>query len=119
MQPQGRIFTVVEFDHPGNTDEIHPSAEIKTTDDWRARENQNRQALVLLDQGMSDGTATTQVTQPKRVVAVNQYSDAIHTISHTAPLNIPKSRSITLATLVIFSVTRDLADLMPYLLKDQ
>ena len=88
MQPERRILAVVEFDHTGNTNEVHPGAKIEAADDRRARENQYREPLVFLDQGMGDCTATTQVTQPERVVAVYQHPDAIHTISHTAPFEI-------------------------------
>ena len=82
MQPERRILAVVQLDDTRDADEIDPRLEVETADDRRAGQDQDRQALVALDQRVCDGPAAAQVTEPERIVTVDQYAGSIETSGH-------------------------------------
>src|SRR5690349_21865350 len=77
MQVERGVFTVAKLDHTGNADEVHPAAEVETADDRRARQDQDREVLVTLDQRMGDRPAAAQVAEAESVVAVNQHATVL------------------------------------------
>ena len=58
--------------HAGNTHKIHARAEVETADDRGAGQDQHRQVLETVYQGVRYRPAATQVAEAKRVMAVDQ-----------------------------------------------
>jgi hypothetical protein len=72
QQAQGRVVARAQLDHPRDADEVDPGPEVKTADDRRAGQDNDRHVLVLVDQGMGNGAAAAQVAEAERVVAVDE-----------------------------------------------
>ncbi len=85
MQAKRSIFPIAQLDDAGNTNKIDPCLEIKTADDGGAGENENRQVLVLLYKRVCHDHASTQMTEAKGVVAVDQDASRIFDLVHGSP----------------------------------
>src|SRR5690606_20969594 len=68
--------------------EVDAGAEIERADDRRARQDQNRQRLMGLGQGMGDLAATPQMPQAEAVVAVDEDTLAPAPVLHAASLSL-------------------------------
>jgi len=88
VKRQGRVLAIVEFDDAGNANKVHARPEIEAANDRRARKNDDRQTLILLNERMSDRLAAAQMAKTERIVAVDQHSGAIEPLSHRFLLNL-------------------------------
>src|SRR5439155_19611499 len=85
VQVERRVLAVTQLDHAGHAHEVDARAEVEAADDRRARQDQDRELLVALDQRVRDRAATAQVAEAEGVMAVNEYAAILALRSHTAP----------------------------------
>ena len=68
------VFAGLDLDHAGHAHEVDAGAELVGADHGRARDDQHRDRMVGLDDGVGDGTATAHMAETERVVAVEQHT---------------------------------------------
>ena len=76
VQVERGVFAVAQLDDAGHAHEIDARLEIEAADDRRARQDQDRQVLVALDQRMRHRPAAAQMAEAQRVMAVNENAGA-------------------------------------------
>ena len=89
MQIERGVLAVPQLDHAGHAHEVDARAEIEAADDRRARKDEDRELLEILDEGMRDRAAATQMAEAKRVVAVDQDAAIVPPGPHGVPLGSP------------------------------
>jgi hypothetical protein len=58
----------------GHAHEVDARAEVEAADDRRARQDQDGELLVALDERVRDGAAPAQVAEAEGVMAVDEYA---------------------------------------------
>ena len=66
------VVAAAQFDDPRNAHEVDPVLEAEAADDRRAREDENRDGLVGLDQCVGDLAAAPEMPKAEGIVAVDQ-----------------------------------------------
>ena len=85
VQVERRVLAVTQLDHAGHAHEVDARAEVEAADDRRARQDQDRELLVALDQRVRDHAAAAQMAEAERVMTVNEYAAILALRSHTTP----------------------------------
>src|SRR6185503_1887161 len=79
------VFAGIDLlDDARNAHEIDARAELVGADHRRARDDQHRDRLVGLDDGIGDGAAAADVAEAERVVAVDQHTLGPAAVGHDA-----------------------------------
>ena len=77
MQVQRDVVAIPKLDDPGDAHEVDTGTKIEAADDRRPRKDQHGRIAPGLDQVMRDRSASAEMAEPKRVVAVDQYASMI------------------------------------------
>jgi hypothetical protein len=72
VQAERGVLAVAQLDHAGHAHEIDACPEIEAADDRRAREDEDRDVLVVLDQRVRDGAAAAEVPEAEAIVAIDE-----------------------------------------------
>ena len=78
------------LDHARDAHEVDARAELVGADHRRARDDQHRDRLVGLDDGVGDGAAAAHMAETERVVAVDQHTLGPAAVRHASVSPLPK-----------------------------
>ncbi|MNV92078.1 hypothetical protein D3C71_1866310 [compost metagenome] len=82
MLIQRCVFAIAKLDDAWNFHEIDTGAIIEGTSYCCAGNDQHVQTAIILDQGVGNCSATAQVAEPKRVMAVHKDAGIVQTGCH-------------------------------------